>query len=114
VIALDVFEHISDPMKAFAEVKRVLKPSGAGIITVPIDARAKKTKTIAKMENGKIAYSNRQAYHSDPLRPEGSSVFTEFGLDILDTLSSLGYDVSWDIYKTGRTRVEQRVLLLKK
>lgn len=114
VIALDVFEHISDPLKAFTEVKRVLRPSGVGIITVPLDTRIKKTRTIAKMENGKITHLNRRAYHSDPLRKEGSPVFTEFGLDMLDTLNLLGYNVSWDIYRTRRTKVEQRVLLLKK
>ncbi len=114
VIALDVFEHISDPLKAFAEVRRALKPSGVGIITVPLDRRIIKTKTIAKMDSGKIVYLDKQAYHSDPLRKEGAPVFTEFGMDMVDNLSSLGYNASWDIYKTRRTGVEQRVILLKK
>lgn len=114
VIALDVFEHIADPFKAFAEVRRVIRPSGIGIITVPLDIRTKETKILAKMENSKIVYIGRRACHCDPLREEGSPVFTEFGTDIADTLGSLGYNVSWDYYRTKRTEVEQRVLVIKK
>ena len=114
VIALDVFEHIADPLKAFAELRRVIKPSGIGLITVPLDTRVKKTRTIAKMENGKIAYLGKRSHHCDPLREEGSPVFTEFGTDIGDNLKSLGYDVLCDIYRTKRTKVPQSVLLLIK
>ncbi len=104
IIALDVFEHIKDPMKAFSEVRRVIKPSGVGIVTFPIDERVKKTKSLA----------GKKAYHNDPLRKEGSPVFTEFGTDIADILVSSGYKVSWNIYKTERTGVKQRVLVLCK
>lgn len=114
VIALDVFEHIADPFKAFAEVQRVLKPSGISIITFPIDERVKKTKVLAKIDNGAIVYLGKRAQHNDPLRKDGSPVFTEFGTDIVDLLRSAGYTVSWDIYRAKRNNVQQRVLLLVK
>ena len=113
VIALDVFEHIADPYRAFEQVRRVLKPSGIALVTVPVDPRVRGTKAIAKMESGKIIYLGKRARHSDPLRQEGCPVFTEFGTDLADRLNGSGYDASWDIYRTKRTRVEQRVLVLK-
>lgn len=114
VIALDVFEHIADPWKAFAEVKRVLKPGGVGIVTFPLDARVKKTSAITKADDCKTGCFARLAHHHDPLRKEGSPVFTEFGMDIKDILCSRGYNARWDIYRTGRSGVNQFVLLLTK
>lgn len=114
VIALDVFEHISEPWSAFAEVIRVLKPNGIGVITVPLDSRVKKTKTLAKIENGKIECFGKPAYHSDPLREDVVQVFTEFGMDIQEKLRELGYRVLSDNYITRKTRVKQIVIILKK
>jgi len=114
VISLDVFEHIADPWKAFSEVRRVLKPGGVGIITVPIDIRIKTTTTIAKVENEGIKYFRKPAYHCDPLREEGSPVFTEFGTDIKSKLREMGYNASLDVYNTQRTNVTQFVILIEK
>ena len=114
VIALDVFEHIADPWKAFAEVRRVLKPGGCAFITFPLDERIAETKAVAALENGKMRYFGKEAYHSDPLREEGSPVFTEFGTDIKDILISRGYNAALDIYTAKRSKVKQTVLLLTK
>ncbi|MEY2556877.1 MAG: hypothetical protein QOE34_302, partial [Verrucomicrobiota bacterium] len=35
VITQDVFEHVLDPARAFADIARTLKPSGAHLFTVP-------------------------------------------------------------------------------
>ena len=43
VICNHVLEHIPDEAKAFAEIKRVLRPGGQAIITVPADPDAKTT-----------------------------------------------------------------------
>jgi hypothetical protein len=114
VISLDVFEHIADPWKAFSEVRRVLKPGGVGIITVPIDIRIKTTATIAKVENGEIKYFRKPAYHCDHLREEGTLVFTEFGTDIESKLREMGYNASLDVYNTQRTNATQFVILIEK
>lgn len=114
VISLDVFEHIADPWKAFMEINRVLKPGGVGIITVPIDSRNKITKTRAEFREGKIHYFEQPAYHIDPIRQDGTLVFTEFGMDIESILRERGFDIAIDQYTTKQSKVVQFVILLKK
>lgn len=114
LISLDVFEHVADPFKAFSEVTRVLNKNGFAIITVPIDKRHPKTEILASVANGKIKYFKEPAYHSDPLREEGALVFTEFGLDIIEKLKSLNYNVLVDKYITKNSNITQYVLVLSK
>jgi SAM-dependent methyltransferase len=114
VIALDVFEHIPDPWIAFAEIKRVLKPGGAGIITVPIDIRNSVTEKLAEIKEGKIQYLTQPAYHSDPLRKDGAPVFTNFGMDIEKILKSKNYNLDFFQYSDKKNNGYQFVILIKK
>jgi SAM-dependent methyltransferase len=114
VIALDVFEHIPEPTKAFSEIYRVLKPNGIAVITVPIDDRIEKTTRFAEKINGEIKYYREPAYHSDRLREKGSLVFTEFGMDIEKNIKALGYNVILEKYTTQKTKVSQYVIIIKK
>ena len=115
VIALDVFEHIADPWKAFAEIRRVIKPYGVGLITIPLDTRKKRTTTFARMEGGKVIhYRVPPAYHFDPLRTQGALVFTEFGVDVVDCLRTSGYRVDVDVYWARSARMPQLVLVIHK
>jgi len=114
LISLDVFEHIADPWKAFSEVERVLKPKGIGLITVPIDTRNHNTQTLVKLENNELQYLREPSYHIDPLRQEGTLVFTEFGTDIVSQLRSRGHKASFDTYRTKRTGVTQFVIIIEK
>ena len=91
VITQDVFEHIADPEKAFSEIRRVLKPGGYHIFTVPFH-EGKKSLKRAKIENGKGVYLLPRVYHIDPLRKDGGLVYTDFGEDLIESLDSLGYE----------------------
>jgi SAM-dependent methyltransferase len=113
VIALEVFEHIPDPWKAFAEVKRVLKSDGIAVITVPIDLRNRSTATLARMNGSTLEYLRAPAYHEDPLRTEGALVFTEFGTDIIDLLSTSGYNARIIKFETKTGSVVQPVIILR-
>jgi ubiquinone/menaquinone biosynthesis C-methylase UbiE len=88
IITQDVLEHTVDPEKAFKELYRVLKPSGHHIFTVPIHEGRDTTKR-AKVENGKIIHILPPVYHGDPLREQGSLVFTDFGDDLVEHLNSM-------------------------
>lgn len=81
VVTQDVFEHVLDPARAFAEVARTLVPGGAHLFTVPW-YRGKETRTRAVRENGRIKHLEPPEYHRDPLDPRGSLVATEWGSDL--------------------------------
>lgn len=82
VISEDVFEHVNDYQKAFAEIHRILKPQGHHIFTVPIHEGKK---TISRKDNPRIIY------HGDPLRDQGCVVVTDFGDDITTQIDELGF-----------------------
>lgn len=84
VISEDVFEHVQDYRKAFAEVNRVLKTGGKHVFTVPLHEN---NDTISRVGNEK------EVYHGDPIRPEsGSLVYTDFGRDIISILGEFGFE----------------------
>ncbi len=89
VITQDVFEHISNPEKAFLEICRVLKPGGYHIFTIPFH-EGKNTIRRVKDEDGKKSFLLPPVYHGDPFRPDGCLVYTDFGDDIIDYLKSIG------------------------
>lgn len=114
VISLDVFEHIPDPWTAFSEIRRVLKPKGAAIITVPIDKRNLPTVKLAEIQDGKIIYIEPPSYHSDPLREEGALVFTNFGTDIQKLMKIKNFDAHLKEYKNKNNTASQYVITLFK
>ncbi|MBN1634169.1 MAG: methyltransferase domain-containing protein [Ignavibacteria bacterium] len=114
IISLDVLEHIPDPWIAFSEIKRVLKPKGAAIITVPIDRRNQYTKKLADINGGKINHIEPPSYHSDPLRKEGALVFTNFGTDIQQLLTSKNFNASVKEYRNKSGTAYQYVIMIFK
>jgi SAM-dependent methyltransferase len=83
VVTQDVFEHIFDPAKAFAEIARTLKPGGAHIFTVPIVNKQNPSKLRAFMrEDGEIEHVEEPQYHGNPVDPKGSLVTMDWGYDI--------------------------------
>lgn len=86
-ITQDVFEHINNPFNAFREVKRVLKPGGFHIFTVPIDAPLKKTVPRIVVENGERKPILPEIYHGNPIDLENGSLVTyDWGNDICELI----------------------------
>jgi SAM-dependent methyltransferase len=90
VITQDVLEHVESPEKAFSEIKRVLKPGGYHIFTVPYHEN-KPTLRRVIVENEEKIYKYPQAFHGDPLREKGALVFTDFGSDMNTMIENLGF-----------------------
>jgi SAM-dependent methyltransferase len=92
VTSTGVMEHVEDDLAAYAEVRRVLKPGGYYVFTVPYSDDSPRTVIRARRQpDGSVAHLEPPEYHSDPFRGDGA-VFTwrNYGRDIVDTMRSAG------------------------
>jgi SAM-dependent methyltransferase len=85
VITQDIMEHVFNPAAAFMEIKRVLKPEGAHIFSVPLVNKEKQSEVWAKKDGkGDIIYIESPEYHGNPISEKGSLVTMHWGYDICD------------------------------
>ncbi len=102
VISTDVLEHVPDPYRAHGEIRRVLRPGGHHVFTVPYREGVALDEVRARREpDGSIDHLLPAEYHGDPVRPEeGALVFTIFGLEMVPNVARIGFDVRvlqlWD------------------
>ncbi len=98
-ISNDVFEHVSDYKKAYAEAYRVLRESGRLIFTVPFDTSRNQTRIRARIDDeGNIEHLLPPVYHGNPLSEEGSLVFNDFGWDMISSLYESGFKEVYMLY----------------
>ncbi len=95
IISEDVFEHIQDYKKGFAEVYRVLKPGGCHVFSIPFYFD-RKSESLFSHIGGIYRPLGSIEYHGDPLRGQ-IPVYTRFGYDLLDLLKSQGYSVELEV-----------------
>jgi SAM-dependent methyltransferase len=84
VITQDVFEHVLNPAKGFAEIARTLKPGGAHIFTIPWYYWKPTFVRASRNGSGEVDYHAEKDYHGNPVDPNGSLVVTEWGADFPD------------------------------
>jgi SAM-dependent methyltransferase len=90
VITSDIFEHIRNPLRAFKEVLRVLVPGGIHVFTVPMPYPWPRTTRIRVDTLGpQDVLLMEPRYHGDGAGGR-ALVYTDFGLDLLEQLTSLG------------------------
>jgi SAM-dependent methyltransferase len=82
-ITQDVFEHVFNAGKAFAEINRVLKPGGAHVFTMPWYPDLKRTVQRAEIADEVIRYLEEPVYHGNPVSKEGSLVVNDWGMDFV-------------------------------
>lgn len=90
-----VFEHVPDDMKGYAECFRVLRPGGALLFTVPLyDIPA--TEKLAEIRAGELVCFTKPEYHdSRATGPESVLTFWHHSLnDIVERVSSVGFNVT--------------------
>jgi len=95
VITQDVLEHVDDPWLAFREIRRVLKPKGKHLFTVPFNPGHKTQRRCVPTLDG-FNHFLPPVYHGDPLRPEGALVYTDYGSDLVDLLERMGFETRMD------------------
>ena len=90
VISEDVFEHVSDYRRGFWEVRRVLKPGGYHVFSVPVGF-THPTLSRFEVSDGRQVPVLPVEHHGDPLRGQ-IAVCTSFGYDLLGYLEGLGFE----------------------
>ena len=101
VTSTEVFEHVPDDRRAFAEVFRVLRPGGRLVFTVPL-MDAQPTLERAEIRYGRIVHLAPPEYHGDPRNPAGCLCFYHFGWDLLDTLRKVGFTETSGLFYWSR------------
>jgi len=99
VITSDIFEHIRKPSIAFRELRRILRPGGFHIFSVPAqEPLAKKSVARVDTSSAEDVFILPAVYHGSGDGGK-SLVYTDFGQDVLDTLNDLGMPTSMHTYR---------------
>lgn len=87
----EVFEHVPDDARGFAELLRVLRPGGSMVFTVPMTGHAQ-TVERARIEEGELVHLLEPTFHTDLLRGEGRVLcFRDYGLDLVERVRRAGF-----------------------
>lgn len=99
----EVFEHVPDDRKGFAEIFRVLRPGGLLIFTVPLSDNRRTIDRAVLVNEDTVEYLHPPQYHSDTIRGTGEVlVYRDYGLDIVDRLVEVGF-CSVELLKAKRS-----------
>ena len=94
VLTSDTLEHVPDFERALAEIRRVLKPDGLHIFTIPV-IWDRKTRARASVTNGELVHHLPPSYHGEPTGHAADFlVFHEFGADVVGKVRDAGFDLS--------------------
>jgi SAM-dependent methyltransferase len=93
VVTSETLEHVPDFERALGEIRRVLRPDGQHIFTVPLlwDRPTRRRATLG--EDGKAEHRLPPSYHGPPGGRDDFLVFFEFGSDFPEAVAAAGFEV---------------------
>lgn len=100
VITSEVLEHVANLDAALQEIKRVLKPGGYHVFTVPVDRNLPHSRVRVTIDSHGLTNVLPQIFHGDTIRDEGIVVFRDFGSDVIDFMSRDGFVCQWRQFLT--------------
>jgi SAM-dependent methyltransferase len=102
IVSNDVFEHVPDPNKAFAECARVLRPGGVMLVSIPFHNGSDDSVIRAEWAQAGPRHLLSPVYHGNPVSAEGSLVFTDFGWDVIQSFQAAGFsDATIEMYASA-------------
>jgi SAM-dependent methyltransferase len=94
VLTSDTLEHVPDFDRALSEIRRVLKPGGKHIFTIPIIWH-RRTRQRAQAVDGRIVHQLPPSHHGGPeSSPDDYLVFNEFGGDVIERIEAAGFSTA--------------------
>jgi SAM-dependent methyltransferase len=100
LITSDVMEHVRLDHQAHGEIRRVLKPGGVYLFTVPHFRDRRETfyrvAVVDPSDPTKDLYLTEKEFHGDANSAEGSALsYRSYGTEIEEELSALGFTVEY-------------------
>lgn len=88
-VTQDVMEHVFDPVSAFREIARTLRPGGAHVFTTPLVNKERHSERWAQLgSDGAVNHLHSAEYHGNPISDKGSLVTMHWGYDITDFIAA--------------------------
>jgi len=114
IISSDIMEHVRRPWDAFKEIYRVLKPGGVHVFSIPVQIPMP-SKCVMRVDTTRDEdiHIAEPHYHGNGIGGR-SLVYIDYGLDLVNHLMDIGYDVSFQQCQEAHASTHPAVTLVTK
>ncbi len=112
VTSTEVFEHVPDDRRAFAEIHRVLRPGGFLVFTVPLRRRHRHARTGPPARRCHRSPGRARVPRRPAARTRKVLAFRTYGRDILDRLRTAGFDAKIEYIDDDAHAIDDAAVVL--